>query len=758
MNVKTDLLYAGLSDTGRARRENEDRIHMDAESGLFLVADGLGGHAAGERAAETAVDMIVARLERKTGTPEDRMREAIAVANNEIHTLAEQHDEWKGMACVVTAALIEEGQVTVGHVGDSRMYVLEGGGIRKVTRDHSPVGELEDSGQLSEAAAMAHPRRNEVFRDLGSEPHSPDDDEFIEVLRFPFRPDTALLICSDGLTDQVPSERIRRTVEMNAHDPAKAARMLVQAANEAGGKDNVSVILVEGREYGPARSAATAPEPQRLPARRKSRAVLAFLMGLIVAAAAFALVRPYLVDTQDGWRVEFGTVRTPLRWKVAPHTRISDTLAKARPGDTIVVEPGTYQETIRLTPGIALVSARRHAAILRDPETVVLADGVRGSRISGFKIEGPSVVGIRIVNSDLEVTDVEITGMQEAAIDVEGDSPASIRANTIMANPGTGIVISEAARPSVTNNSITGNGKTPGALRPGIHIAGAASPVIQGNVIADNGAEQIWASPLFTSDPLLTSNVVGPLSEGPEDFDQGGDAVTPQTFGRFIIHRKLPAGGMGRVYEATDEISKQRVALKLIDRGTDSDSMQIVAAERLGVELHKRLCALDPRITSVYDTGETADYLYIVMEYIDGQDLSELSGRERIGFPFAARIAQDVLEVLAIAHNFGTNIDGREYRGIVHGDIKPRNIRLTTVGQVKVLDFGIAKAISMTRSFTHNVFGSVQYSSPERLNTGEVTVSSDLWGVAVVLYEMIARHPYFEGDSGARLERVDPQL
>ncbi len=230
--------------------------------------------------------------------------------------------------------------------------------------------------------------------------------------------------------------------------------------------------------------------------------------------------------------------------------------------------------------------------------------------------------------------------------------------------------------------------------------------------------------------------------------------MTPQTFGRFIIHRKLPAGGMGRVYEATDGLTNQRVALKLIDRGTDSDSIQIVSAERLGVELHKRLCALDPRITSVYDSGETADYLYIVMEYIDGQDLSELSAKERIGYPFAARIAQDVLEVLAIAHNFGTSIDGREYRGIVHGDIKPRNIRLTTVGQVKVLDFGIAKAISMTRSFTHNVFGSVQYSSPERLNTGEVTVSSDLWGVAVVLFEMAARHPYFQGDSGPKLERL----
>ncbi len=230
--------------------------------------------------------------------------------------------------------------------------------------------------------------------------------------------------------------------------------------------------------------------------------------------------------------------------------------------------------------------------------------------------------------------------------------------------------------------------------------------------------------------------------------------MTPQTFERFTIIRKLPGGGMGRVYEALDPDTNRRVALKMIDRGTDSDSMQIVAAERLGVELHKRLYALDPRITAVHETGETPEYLYIVMEYVDGQDLSELAATERIGFPFAARIAQDVLEVLSIAHDFGTNIDGHEYRGIVHGDIKPRNIRLTTVGQVKVLDFGIAKALSATRSFTQNVFGSVQYSSPERLNTGEVTISSDLWSVGVVLYEMVARHPYFEADSASRLERA----
>ncbi len=230
--------------------------------------------------------------------------------------------------------------------------------------------------------------------------------------------------------------------------------------------------------------------------------------------------------------------------------------------------------------------------------------------------------------------------------------------------------------------------------------------------------------------------------------------MTPQKFGRFTILRKLPAGGMGRVFEADDPDYGRHVALKLIDRGTDDDSRQIVAAEHLGAELQMRLCDADPRITSVLEFGEDEDYFYIVMEYVDGRDLSELNANEPIGYPFAARIAKDVLEVLDHAHHFRTNIEGREYQGIVHGDIKPRNIRLTEVGQVKVLDFGIAKALSMTRSFTQNVFGSVQYSSPERLSSGEVTVSSDLWSVGVVLYELIARRPYFETQNGGRLEHI----
>ncbi|MBC8165035.1 MAG: serine/threonine protein kinase, partial [Bryobacteraceae bacterium] len=228
----------------------------------------------------------------------------------------------------------------------------------------------------------------------------------------------------------------------------------------------------------------------------------------------------------------------------------------------------------------------------------------------------------------------------------------------------------------------------------------------------------------------------------------------PREFGRYRILKLLPKGGMGVVYLAIDSTNNQQVALKLIELGPDRDRQEIAAAEKRGATLQEALCSHDKRITQIRHFGELENFFYIEMEYVEGHDLSEVLRDGPLGTPFAARIGSDLCEVLHLAHTFTAAIDGKQYRGVVHGDIKPRNVRITPLGEVRVLDFGIAKALSLTRSFTQIQFGSSQYSSPERLLTGEVNVASDLWAVAVLLYETVTGRPYFEAETGEKTEAL----
>jgi tetratricopeptide (TPR) repeat protein len=228
----------------------------------------------------------------------------------------------------------------------------------------------------------------------------------------------------------------------------------------------------------------------------------------------------------------------------------------------------------------------------------------------------------------------------------------------------------------------------------------------------------------------------------------------PREFGRYRILKLLPKGGMGTVYLAIDPETEAQVALKLIELGPDLDRQEIAAAEQRGAMLQEQLCHLDRRVAQIRSYGELEGFFFIEMEYVEGHDLSELLRGGPIGVPFTARIGCDLCEVLNHSHRLTAVIEGQQYRGIVHGDIKPRNIRITPDGEVRVLDFGIAKALSLTRDYTQIQFGSSQYSSPERLLHGEVNVASDLWSVAVVLFESATGRPYFEAETGPRLESL----
>src|SRR3954470_671207 len=148
------VLAAALSDPGRERENNEDRVLCDAERGIYAVVDGVGGESGGEVAAQTAGGILQARLSRRTTDVSRLIREAIALANKQIWERAQAETGLAGMSCVLTVAVIDDGQVPTAHVGDSRLYLLRRGEIKKITRDHSPVGMREDAGEISESEAM----------------------------------------------------------------------------------------------------------------------------------------------------------------------------------------------------------------------------------------------------------------------------------------------------------------------------------------------------------------------------------------------------------------------------------------------------------------------------------------------------------------------------------------------------------------------------------------------------------------------------
>jgi serine/threonine protein phosphatase PrpC len=477
--VKAKLRSASGSDPGRVRSNNEDAAYVDAERGIFLVVDGIGGQAAGEKAAEIAVSRVKARLERQTGTAEQRIREAIAVANNEIVRAAKSNPEWEGMACVLTVAVLENGSAVVGHVGDSRLYQVRRGAIRKVTHDHSPVGEREDNREITESEAMRHPRRNEVFRDVGSEERQPDDANFIEVQRVTFDPDSALVLCSDGLSDQVASEEIRRAVERNAGNPDRTVEELIQAANGAGGKDNVTVIVVEGEEF----RAPAAAEP-RVERRGNGWMIGAalFLCGVAVAAAGAWLLRT--------WWLPQPLVVAPQVWKAGPGASIASALEKAKAGDTVEVESGEYTEPIRLKAGVAVRSRVPRGAILRaDPVgggPAVMADNIKGASLVGFRIVAdpkmPLPQGILIVNSEVELTDNAVEGAG-VGIEIRGGASPSLRGNAIRDSVSEGLLIQGPSAAWVSHNTFQSNKGAGLAARDG------AKPALVGNVFDKNGID-----------------------------------------------------------------------------------------------------------------------------------------------------------------------------------------------------------------------------------------------------------------------------
>jgi protein phosphatase len=222
------------TDTGRQRNANEDSFFVRAP--IFVVADGMGGAQAGEVASKAAADAFDVDL--PAGPPEQILRETILAANRTIHELARADPSRAGMGTTLTAAIVDAvgEEVAIGHVGDSRAYRLRAGKLEQLTRDHSLVEEMRRKGQITDAQAEDHPQRSIITRALGPEPEVEPDLQTV-----PATAGDVFLICSDGLTTMLGEEQIAKLLA-GASSMSTAVRALVDEANRAGGRDNITAL------------------------------------------------------------------------------------------------------------------------------------------------------------------------------------------------------------------------------------------------------------------------------------------------------------------------------------------------------------------------------------------------------------------------------------------------------------------------------------------------------------------------------------
>lgn len=236
------LIIHGLTDEGLVRKHNEDTIFWDSEIGLVTLADGMGGHNAGEVASDIAVSSITQSLSvhsQNNTISLDVINKTIVDANNKINLHAKNHPECSGMGTTIVTALFQEQSVFLASVGDSRIYRFRQGELKQLTTDHSLIQEMIDNGYMSEEEALASANRNLITRALGI-----DKTVEVDVAEHKIIQDDIYLLCSDGLSDMVEDKDIFATLVKARNDIARGSEDLVALAKEKGGKDNISVILV----------------------------------------------------------------------------------------------------------------------------------------------------------------------------------------------------------------------------------------------------------------------------------------------------------------------------------------------------------------------------------------------------------------------------------------------------------------------------------------------------------------------------------
>ena len=241
----------GLSHPGRKRRRNEDA--WVCHPPLFAVADGMGGARGGEIASRVAATALGESVD---GSGEARVVALIQEANRQVYERAREDSDASGMGTTITVAIFEDGIVSIGHVGDSRAYLIRDRNVDQLTEDHSLVAELVRTGRLSPEEAETHPQRSVITRALGTDPDVDVDSFAVEA-----KPGDVFLICSDGLTSMVDDETILDVVERSRAELDEAAKELIAAANRNGGEDNITVVFFEVVEEGAQAPSETKPMP-----------------------------------------------------------------------------------------------------------------------------------------------------------------------------------------------------------------------------------------------------------------------------------------------------------------------------------------------------------------------------------------------------------------------------------------------------------------------------------------------------------------
>jgi serine/threonine protein phosphatase PrpC len=255
-NLGTALEVVTATDPGMVRSHNEDSIGTDAEIGLAVLADGMGGYNAGEVASGIAVAMLSTEMKQALENSEPHavdgsgetlaekfVRENSAKANAAIFQTAKSQPQYSGMGTTLVVAIFYDNKMTVAHIGDSRLYRLRGDSMEQVTRDHSLLQEQLDSGLITPEEAKLSQNKNLVTRALGIDPTVEP-----EVHVYETQPDDTYLLCSDGLSDMVEDEEIRLTLITLKSNPNLTVQQLVQAANDNGGRDNISAMLIRVAE------------------------------------------------------------------------------------------------------------------------------------------------------------------------------------------------------------------------------------------------------------------------------------------------------------------------------------------------------------------------------------------------------------------------------------------------------------------------------------------------------------------------------